>query len=196
MVPTLAALSRNFRLVVAYDGTDFHGWQIQPEAATVQGTLTECLTRILKENVKIHGSGRTDAGAHALGQVANFKTSNTIPEENLLRALNNSLPPSIRVRHIDAVPLEFHARYASRAKIYQYRILNAPFCPPFLWRYVYHHPYRLEVLGMQEAGREFEGEHDFSSFAAMGGHEDRSEAEEASGDSSKVRMIFVASHEF
>ncbi len=157
---------RNIRLVLAYDGTDFHGWQVQPDVPTIQGCVGDAIARIVGEKVKLWASGRTDAGVHALSQVANFKTASPIPGESLVRALNNLLPPTIRVKHAEEVGDDFHARYDVCSKFYRYRIHLAPICPPFLWRYVWHYPYPLERELMSAAACLIEGEHDFTSFAA------------------------------
>ena len=156
---------RNIRLTIAYDGTDFHGWQRQPRAATVQEALETRIAKIAGEPVTLYGSGRTDAGVHAAGQVANFKTECPIPCPSLAKALNDILPVAIRVRSAEEVTATFNARYSAKAKIYRYRLLQAAICPPFLARYVYHHPYRLDCRRMAEAARLLEGKHDFSSFA-------------------------------
>jgi len=162
---------RNIRLVIAYDGTDFHGWQRQPNAPTVQACLEDAVGKLLGERVQVWGSGRTDAGVHALNQVANFKTACPIPCENLVKALNDVLPTTVRIKEADEVPDEFHARYDARAKTYRYRVLQAPICSPFLWRFVYHHPYPLDRVSMAKAARLLEGEHDFTSFAGADGAE-------------------------
>jgi len=159
---------RNLRLLIAYDGTDFHGWQRQPNAPTVQGRLEETLARITNAEVKLHGSGRTDAGVHAWGQVANFLTKCRIPPANLQKALNDLLPPSVRIREVSEATREFHARYSARAKTYRYRILCAPVASPFFWRFVDHCTYPLDRRRMAEAARLLKGEHDFTSFAATG----------------------------
>jgi tRNA pseudouridine38-40 synthase len=156
---------RNIRLVIAYDGTDFHGWQRQPHAPTVQGCIEAGIEKIVGGQVHVWGSGRTDAGVHALNQVANFKTDCPIPCENLAKALNDVLPPTVRIKEAREVPDKFHARYDVRAKTYRYRILQAPICPPFLCRFVHHHPYPLDRRRMAEAARWLVGEHDFTSFA-------------------------------
>ncbi len=158
---------RNILLILAYDGTDFAGWQRQPDAPTIQGCVEEALGKLLGEKVVVCGSGRTDAGVHALNQAANFKTSSTIPGENLVKALNNLLPPTIRIKEAREVPAEFHARYDAQAKTYRYRILQAPVCSPFLGRFVCHYPYPLDRPRMAEAAQLLEGEHDFTSFAAV-----------------------------
>ncbi|MBZ5514949.1 MAG: tRNA pseudouridine(38-40) synthase TruA [Acidobacteriia bacterium] len=175
---------RNIRLVIAYDGTDFQGWQRQPRLPTIQECLETAVERLTGETLHVWGSGRTDAGVHALNQVANFKTSSPIPCENLVKALNNLLPPTVRVKQAQEVSASFHARYDVRAKTYRYRILQAPVCSPFLWRFVWHYPFPLDVDRMEEAARVFLGEHDFTSFAAAGceaGEKPRSKGD-AGGD--------------
>lgn len=161
---------RNIRLVISYDGTDFHGWQRQPQAPSVQACLEGAIEKMLGERVQVWGSGRTDAGVHALKQVANFKTACRIPCANLLKALNDTLPPTVRIKEAEEVAEKFHARYDVRAKTYRYRILQAPVCSPFLWRFVYHYPFPLDWARMAEAARLLEGEHDFTSFAGAEGH--------------------------
>ena len=158
---------RNLRLTLSYDGADLAGWQVQPGRTTVQGALASAIGRLSGENVLPQGSGRTDAGVHALAQVASFATASTIPTENWMRALNDILPPSIRVLEVTEAAPEFHARKSARAKTYRYRILRAAICPPFLARYVWHYPYPLEESAMVEAAGVVAGEHDFTSFAAV-----------------------------
>ncbi len=160
-------MKRNLRLTLAYDGTDFAGWQVQPDAATIQGTLASAIGRVTGENVLPQGSGRTDAGVHALAQVASFSTASPIPPENFVKALNDLLPAAIRVLEVREVPPEFHARRSARAKTYSYRICREPVCPPFLARYVWHFPYPLDEEAMAQAAGEMVGEHDFTSFAAV-----------------------------
>jgi tRNA pseudouridine38-40 synthase len=160
---------RNIRLVITYDGTDFHGWQRQANALTVQECLESAIERILGEKAQVYGSGRTDAGVHALNQVANFKTDCRIPCENLVKALNDALPPTVRIKDAHEVSAQFHARYDVRSKTYRYRILQAPVCSPFLWRFVWHYPFPLDSERMAEAAKLFEGEYDFTSFAAAEG---------------------------
>ena len=157
---------RNIRLLIAYDGTDFHGWQQQPGVPTIQDALETAIGKVTGERVRIWGSGRTDAGVHALNQVANFKTDCPIPCANLVKALNHVLPPTVRVKEVHEVSEKFHARYDVRSKTYRYRILQAPICSPFLWRFVWHYPFPLDHERMAEAARLIEGEHDFTSFAA------------------------------
>jgi tRNA pseudouridine38-40 synthase len=154
-------------MTIAYDGTDFAGWQVQPGRTTVQGTLASAIGRLSDENVLPQASGRTDAGVHALGQVVSFVTTSAIPEENWMRALNDILPASIRVLAVVAAQPDFHARKSARAKTYRYRILRNAVCSPFLARYVWHYPYPLNEKEMIEAARLVVGEHDFTSFAAV-----------------------------
>ena len=160
------SLLRNLKLTVAYDGSDFHGWQVQPALVTVQGTLAEVIGRTTGEKVLPQGSGRTDAGVHALGQVVTFQTASPIPIENLQIVLNDRLPPSIRVLQIEHMPDGFHARHSALRKHYQYRIYRGAIVPPFLHRYVTSHPYPLDEGAMTVAAEQVLGEHDFTSFAA------------------------------
>jgi tRNA pseudouridine38-40 synthase len=164
---------RNLKLVLAYDGTDFCGWQVQPDAPSIQGTLASAIGRITGEKVLPQGSGRTDAGVHALAQVASFQTDSVIPAANLVIALNDILPVSIRVLEADEVPEDFHARKSAKAKTYRYRIYRAAICPPFLAKYVWHYPYPLDFEAMMQAAPVIEGEHDFTSFAAVDPEKDQ-----------------------
>jgi tRNA pseudouridine38-40 synthase len=157
----------NLKLILSYDGADFAGWQVQPGRSTVQGTLASAIGRLTGENVLPHGSGRTDAGVHALAQVASFTTASAIPAENWLRALNDILPPAIRVLDVTEAAPDFHARKSAHAKTYRYRILRAAICPPFLARYVWHYPYPLDESAMMATAGVIVGEHDFTSFAAV-----------------------------
>jgi tRNA pseudouridine38-40 synthase len=155
-----------WKLVLAYDGSEFHGWQVQPDRPTVQGELRDALARVTGEDVLPQGSGRTDAGVHALGQVASFALAAPIPETNLARALNRILPASIRVLSAGRVASDFHARHSALAKTYEYRIFRGEICPPWRARYVYALNVPLDVEAMQRAAASFLGEHDFTSFAA------------------------------
>jgi tRNA pseudouridine38-40 synthase len=157
---------QTWKLTLAYDGTDFKGWQVQPGEPTIQGELQAALGRITGESPLPQGSGRTDAGVHALAQVASFALQAPIPPENLVRALNRTLPISIRVLGAKTVRGAFHARHSAVAKTYEYRIFRQAVCPPFLARYVYPCPWSLDVEAMAECARVFVGEHDFASFAA------------------------------
>jgi tRNA pseudouridine38-40 synthase len=161
-------LIRNFKIVLAYDGSGYHGWQVQEGACSVQETVERTLREILKHDVRVTASGRTDAGVHALGQVISFQTSLSIPEEGLLRAMNSLLPPDISAMEAHEVGLGFHARRMASAKTYLYLIETARVMSPFLFRYALHHPGSLDVEAMDRAVRMLEGEHDFSSFMGTG----------------------------
>jgi tRNA pseudouridine38-40 synthase len=178
---------RNIRLLLAYDGSEFSGWQVQPDAPTIQGTLASAIGRVTGEKVLPQGSGRTDAGVHALGQVATFPTESPIPAANLVKALNDLLPPSIRVLEACEAAAEYHARKSARSKTYRYRMYRDPICPPFLARYVWHYPFPLDESSMQRAANLVIGEHDFTSFAAV-------DPERGRDDEiiSNVRRIFVS----
>ena len=175
---------RNIKLVLAYDGTNFSGWQVQPDASTVQGTLASAIGRISGEKVLPHGSGRTDAGVHALAQVATFQTESAVPTQNFVVALNDILPASIRVLEATEVPAEFHPRKSARAKTYRYRIYREAICLPFLAHYVLHYPYPLDEDAMCEAAPLIEGEHDFTSFAAVDAERGKEQ------NVSNVRQVF------
>src|SRR6185437_1257494 len=146
---------RTWKLTLAYDGTDFRGWQVQPGQPTIQGELQSALDRITGESPLPQGSGRTDAGVHALAQVATFQLRAPIPPENLLRALNRTLPASIRVLQAHHAPASFHARHSAIAKTYEYRIFRDSICPPFLSRYVYSYPLPLEIDALVASARLF-----------------------------------------
>ena len=158
--------TQTWKLTLAYDGTGFSGWQVQPGEATIQGELQAALGRVTGESPLPQGSGRTDAGVHALGQVASFELQARIPAENLHRALNRTLPGAIRIVDARTAESSFHARHSAVAKTYEYRVFREPVCPPFLARYVYACPWPMELELLQQAARLFEGEHDFLSFAA------------------------------
>jgi tRNA pseudouridine38-40 synthase len=158
---------RNLKMILSYDGSEFSGWQVQPDATTVQGTLASAIGRVTGEKVLPQGSGRTDAGVHALKQVVTFVTESPVPTENFQRALNDILPASVRVLEVAEMPAEFHARHSARAKSYHYRIHRAAICPPFVARYVWHYPYPLNENAMAEAAGLVVGEQDFTSFAAV-----------------------------
>lgn len=174
----------NIKLTVAYDGTDFHGWQIQPGQPTIQGVLTDVAQQLTQERLNLQGAGRTDAGVHAWGQVVSFKTRSELPPEEILRGCNALLPPSIRVREAEEVSPEFHARWMALAKTYIYRIYRGSVVPPFRWRYVLHVPQELNFAAMAEAARYFQGEHDFTSFSASTG------SEEEDHDQTMTRSVF------
>jgi tRNA pseudouridine38-40 synthase len=159
-------VARNLKLTLAYDGSEFYGWQVQPDRRTVQGTLAECLKRVTGEDVLPQGSGRTDTGVHALGQVASVRLESPIPAQNLVIALNDVLPLDIRIADVDVVPDSFHARHSAKAKTYRYRIYRRDICPPFLARYVHHDPYPMNEEAVLRTSEHVVGTHDFTSFAA------------------------------
>jgi tRNA pseudouridine38-40 synthase len=171
-------------MTVSYDGTEFHGWQVQLGLPTIQSVLETVLAEIEGAPVKIAGSGRTDAGVHALAQVAAFTLANPIPVDNLRKAINRLLPRDIRVIEVDEAAPDFHPRYHAKAKTYEYRIHRTEICPPFEHRYVYHYPYPLDEERIVELAAVFEGEHDFSAFAA-------SDDKDTLGRS-KIRNIFYS----
>jgi tRNA pseudouridine38-40 synthase len=184
---------RNLRLTLSYDGADLAGWQVQPGRPTVQGALASAIGRLSGENVLPQGSGRTDAGVHALAQVASFATASKIPTENWIQALNDILPASIRVLEVTEAAPEFHARKSARAKTYRYRIHRGAICPPFLARYVWHYPYPLEESGMVAAARVVVGEHDFTSFAAVDAERVERIAAGEDVHTTNIRTIFASS---
>jgi tRNA pseudouridine38-40 synthase len=193
---------RNLKLVLAYDGAEFSGWQVQPDAATIQGTLASAIGRVTDENVLPQGSGRTDAGVHALAQVATFATESPIPAENLVMALNDLLPPSIRVLEVTEAPPDFHARKSALAKTYRYRMYRGAISPPLLARYVWHYPYPLDEDAMHQAAALVVGEHDFTSFAAVDPEPNSLNREarevlrrQTSTEFSNVRRVFASSWE-
>jgi tRNA pseudouridine38-40 synthase len=157
---------QTWKLTVAYDGTGFSGWQVQPGEKTVQGELQGALGRVTGESPLPQGSGRTDAGVHALGQVASFELAAAIPAENLQRALNRTLPAAIRVVEAKRVRSGFHARHSTLAKSYEYRVCQDPICSPFMARYVHACTWPMNLDALQEAARQFLGEHDFLSLMA------------------------------
>jgi len=175
---------RRIRITVAYDGADYHGWQVQPGLETIQGTLERVIGEIENAPVSVIGSGRTDAGVHALAQVAAFNLANPIPCDNLRRAMNRLLPADIRVTDVQEAAAAFHPRFDAQAKTYEYRIFRGETCPPFDRRYVHHHPYPLDIDAMVRAAGLLEGEHDFTAFAA-------SDEKDRLGHS-RVRTIFAS----
>ncbi|HEY2458072.1 MAG TPA: tRNA pseudouridine(38-40) synthase TruA [Candidatus Acidoferrum sp.] len=164
---------RHFKLTIAYDGTDFHGWQMQGrDKATVQGEIVSVLRRLTQENIQLLGSGRTDAGVHALGQVASFRTQSALSAAEFQRALNALLPHTIRIVGSEETGPDFNARWSAKGKVYRYRLYRGKVVPPFVWRYVLHYPFPLNEDAMRAAAARFVGVHDFSSFAASTGSED------------------------
>jgi tRNA pseudouridine38-40 synthase len=175
-------MMRRIKIKLAYDGGPFHGWQVQPGLPTIQGSLEQILSAMEGQPVHVAGSGRTDAGVHALEQVAAFTIANPIPVSNLRRAVNRLLPPAIRVLSAEEVHCDFHPRFDAKAKTYEYRILRDEVCSPFEWPYVHHYPYPLDEGRMMRLAAIFNGEHDFTAFAA-------SDDRDAEGKS-KVRTVF------
>ena len=182
---------QNWKTILAYDGTAFHGWQIQPGLPTVQAELQSALERICGEAPLPQGSGRTDAGVHALGQVASFPLRAPIPADNLMRALNRTLPASIRVRKACVVSPDFHARHSAIAKTYEYRIYRGSLCSPFLAPYVHPCTWPLDQAALDEAAATVIGEHDFVSLAASDPDTaSRDAAENPNEPRSTIRTIF------
>ncbi len=177
---------RNIKMTVAYDGSDFSGWQIQPGKPTIQGALADIARKLTQEKVFIQGAGRTDAGVHALGQTINFKTNSALLPLEFQRAFNALLPASIRVLGAEEVERDFHARWSALAKTYRYRIARERIISPFEWRYVLHYPYPLDEDAMLQAARLFEGQHDFASFAASTG------SGEEDADRTTLREVYSA----
>lgn len=159
---------RNLKVTLQYDGTDYVGWQRQATGVSIQALLEDALEPIEGAPVVVHGAGRTDAGVHALAQVATFELQAAIEPATLARALNGMLPPQIRVTAIQEVAPEFHARFSATGKIYEYRVVNAPLVSPFLHKYVWHVPHPLDLDAMREASTPLVGTHDFASFQGAG----------------------------
>jgi tRNA pseudouridine38-40 synthase len=175
---------RRLRFQVAYDGTDFHGWQVQPGQATIQSVLEEVISGLEGQPVHVAGSGRTDAGVHAFAQVAAVSLSIPIPIDNFRRAVNRLLPPTIRISKVTEVDAQFHPRFDARRKTYEYRIFRDEICPPFEQRFVCHYPYPLNEQAMMAAAPLLAGEHDFTAFAA---------SDNRDSSKSNVRCIFRSS---
>jgi len=169
----------NFKLLLQYDGTDFHGWQTQEGLRTVQGELTRVLSLLDGRDVVVHGSGRTDAGVHAEGQVASVQLQREITPQKLRNAINGNLPPDVRVLFADTTPEDFHARYSARSKTYSYRVVHGPVVSPFWARYALQEARPMDLDRMRSAARLLIGEHDWTAFSAA-----QSDAE------SRVRNVF------
>jgi tRNA pseudouridine38-40 synthase len=198
---------QHWKTILTYDGTPFHGWQIQPQLPTVQGTLAHAIAHVTGETVLPQGSGRTDTGVHALAQVASFSIAAPIPAANLHRALNRALPSSIRILSIEPVPASFHARHSVLRKTYEYRIFPKTdprepasaerICSPMLAPFVWDCHWLLDLERMQQVAPHLVGEHDFTSFAASDpdlttrtGAANRENEGEADGQKDAVRTIF------
>jgi tRNA pseudouridine38-40 synthase len=156
----------NYKLLLQYDGTDFHGWQIQEGHRTVQGELTRALSLIDNRSVNVHGSGRTDAGVHAEGQVASVEIDRDITPAKLRAAINGNVDRDVRVLTVETAPDDFHARYSAIEKTYVYRIANAQVISPFWWRYAHHDARPLDLEQMREGAELFRGRHDWTAFSA------------------------------
>lgn len=156
---------KNVKIIIEYDGTDYHGWQCQADLPTVQKTIEDAIRKITREDVKTTGSGRTDAGVHAIGQVANFFIETQMDTDTLRKALNSTLPRDISIIKAQEVPDGFHAQFSSRSKVYEYRIFNRPHPPALQRNRVWHIQEKLDTKKMREAAAYLEGTHDFSVFA-------------------------------
>lgn len=188
---------QNWKLILSYDGTDYFGWQVQPDRVTIQGELSDAIERVTGERVLPQGSGRTDAGVHARGQVASFFLRAPIPAENFQRALNRTLPEPIRVLGAEKAGAEFHARHSVAAKSYEYRIFRAEICPPWEARYAWALNWPLELEPMQGAAQAIVGTHDFTSFAASDPDLATRRAEQADDEERKgsMRTVFESGWE-
>ncbi len=156
----------NYKLILQYDGTEFHGWQIQGDLRTVQGELTNALSLIETRSVNVHGSGRTDAGVHAEGQVASVAIEREISPAKLRAAINGNIGKDVRVLTVETAAEDFHARYSALEKTYVYRIVNGPVVSPFWWRYAHHDTRQLDVGRMKRVAELFCGRHDWTAFSA------------------------------
>ena len=159
---------RNIKLIIEYDGKDFNGWQKQPNKLNIQGEIERAIQSVTGEKVELYASGRTDAGVHSLGQVANFKTNSNIPIEKVAIAINSQVKNSIRIIQAEEVEENFHSRYSCKQKTYRYIINNSPYGSAVYRNLEYHIPIKLDVNKMKEAIRYFEGEHDFKAFKSSG----------------------------
>jgi tRNA pseudouridine38-40 synthase len=168
LIPTSPSRSRTLKLTVEYDGTDYVGWQRQPEGVSIQGLLEDALARIEGAAVTVHGAGRTDAGVHALAQSASVTLTATLDATTVQRALNAVLPLDVRVRAVAEMPDGFHARFSAVSKTYEYRVANASFVSAFLHRYAWHVPQALDHDAMRSGAALLRGQHDFASFQATG----------------------------
>ena len=172
---------RNIKLTIEYDGKDFNGWQKQPNKLNIQGTIEKAIEAVTDETVELNASGRTDAGVHSLGQVANFKTNSNIPIEKIPIALNTKLKKSIRIIKAEEVEERFHSRLNCKKKTYRYVINNSEFASAIYRNLEHHIPQKLDVEKMKLAAKYFEGEHDFKAFKASG-----------TSSKSSVRTIYEA----
>jgi tRNA pseudouridine38-40 synthase len=161
--------ARNFKLVLRYDGANYHGWQLQRGVPTIQGVLEEAIERVVGRQARVHASGRTDAGVHALGQVVHFKAETELPAQKLRTSLNEVLPEDIRVVSAEEVPVSFHSRYDASAKVYRYTILNCRIAGRYKAKSVHVFSPKLDLESMRKAAAYLLGTHDFSSFGVNPG---------------------------
>jgi tRNA pseudouridine38-40 synthase len=174
-----------YKATIAYDGTDFMGFQIQPNQRTVQGELEQVLATIAQDQfIRIHPAGRTDTGVHASGMIIHFDFPNPIATDGLFRAMNALVPDDIVIKHLEIVSDAFHARYHAKAKKYTYRIFNKKLPDPFIRNFVLHHPYRMDKTRVEKALKALVGEHDFTSFCSQ-----------KTDKENKIRIIYEASVE-
>ena len=159
---------KRVRLIVAYDGTNYHGWQVQKNGITIERELNRCLTELLQEPIEVFGASRTDAGVHAMGNVAVFDTCSRMPAEKISYALNQRLPEDIRIQKSEEVDADWHPRYCDSRKTYEYRIYRGEFPMPLKRLYALHIYYNVDLEKMREAAKFFVGEHDFKSFCQVG----------------------------
>jgi tRNA pseudouridine38-40 synthase len=157
----------NYKLLLQYDGTEFHGWQIQDELRTVQGELTRALSLIEGRDVNVHASGRTDAGVHAEGQVASVEIQREITTAKLRAAINGNIGRDVRILSVETAADDFHARYSAVEKTYVYRVVNGPVISPFWWRYAHHDARQLDLEQMKHGAELFSGKHDWTAFSAV-----------------------------
>ena len=174
----------NYKLLIQYDGTDFHGWQVQENDRTIQGELERVISMLEDAKVGVVGSGRTDAGVHAEGQVANVILNRGFTPAKLRSAINGNLWRDIRILGVEKAPDEFHARFSAKRKTYVYRVINAPVMSPFWRRFAHHEHKPLDLASMTMAARVLLGEHDWTAFASA-----------QSDGESRVRTIFDCSIE-
>lgn len=186
---------RYFKLTIAYDGTDFHGWQMQAGKPTIQGEIVDVLRRLTQEQIHLHGAGRTDAGVHALGQVGSFRTQSGLSAGDFQRALNALLLPTIRIVGSEEVGPDFNARWSARGKTYRYRLYRGKVLPPMLYRYVLHYPFPLDEDAMREAAARFVGTHDFASFAASTGSEEDDKERSTEREIFSTELVRTADNE-
>jgi tRNA pseudouridine38-40 synthase len=186
---------RNIKLTIQYDGTNYHGWQTQSNAPSIQELIEDKLSTIVNHKVTLYGSGRTDAGVHAVGQVANFQTSSKLKPDVIKRALNSMLPQDIVVRNSEEVDGKFHARYRARSRVYQYLIWNDRIPSPFFRKFSWFVASRLDLEKMQEAGSLLIGRHDFSSFQGADRMETRAVRDMVRLDIKKIGQLSVVTIE-